>query len=212
MVSADDLVRFLQQHPDFFEQHPDLFEQLNLPHGGGGAVSLVERQVKVLRERQVANRERLAELVRVARGNDLLAARTHQLALRLLRARTKAEVRAHVETSMREDFEVSPVRFLLNDPELADPALQGLESLLAAGKPRCGHFAEAQRTALFGDFGPSIASMAIVPAGHGAVHGALVLGSEDPHRFNPAVSTDFLARIGEMIGAALARCADEPRM
>lgn len=207
MVSADDVVRFLQQHPDFFDQHPDLLEQLTLPHGGDGAVSLVERQVKVLRERQAANRERLAELVRVARGNDLLAARIHQLALRLLHARTTAEVRAHVETSMREDFEVSPTRFLLGDP-----ALQGLESLLSGGKPRCGHFAEAQRTALFGEFGQSIASMAIVPVGHGAVQGALVLGSEDPHRFNPAVSTDFLARIGEMIGAALARCADESRV
>lgn len=207
MMSADDVVRFLEQHPDFFDQQPMLLEQLNLAHGDGGAVSLIERQVKVLRERQAANRERLAELVRVARGNDQLAARMHQLALRLLHARTAAEVHAQVEASMREDFEVSPARLLLDGA-----ALQAIEPMLAAGRPRCGHFAEAQREALFGDFGRTLGSMALVPVGSGASRGALILGSEDPHRFNPAVSTDFLARIGEMIGAALARCGVEPRL
>ena len=207
MLSAEEVLRFLQEHPDFFEQHPGLLEQLRLPHGRDGAISLVERQIRVLRERQAASRERLAELIRVARGNDLLAARMHQLALRLLHARTAAEVHAQVETSMREDFEVSPARLLLDGP-----LLQTLESLLSAGRPRCGHFAEEQRTAVFGDFGSSIGSMAIVPVGSGANRGALVLGSEDPQRFNPAISTDFLARIGEMIAAALARCGIDPRL
>jgi hypothetical protein len=48
--------------------------------------------------------------------------------------------------------------------------------------------------------------MALVPIGPGATRGALILGSADADRFNPAVSTDFLVRIGEMISAALSRC------
>lgn len=207
MVSADDVVRFLEQHPDFFDQHPQLLEQLNVPHGGNGAISLVERQVKVLRERQAVSRERLAELVRVARGNDLLAARIHKLTLRLLHARSADDVRVQVETSMREDFEVAPCKVLL-----AGETPDGVETLLSAGRPRCGHFAEAQRTALFGADGLQIESMALVPIGAGATRGALLLGSADPDRFSPAISTDFLARIGEMIEAALARCGVEPRV
>jgi hypothetical protein len=54
--------------------------------------------------------------------------------------------------------------------------------------------------------------MAIVPIGSGASQGALLLGSEDADRFNPAMSTDFLARIGEMTGAALGRAGLEPRV
>jgi len=203
MSSADDVVEYLKQHPDFFDTHPELLEHLHVPHGGNGTVSLVERQLKVLRERQAASRERLAELVRVARNNDQLAERIHKLTLRLLHARSATDVRSQVEVSMREDFEVTPAHLLV------DGASQGqIEALLSSGKPRCGHFSEAQRKAFFGDEGAKLASMALVPIGPGATRGALVLGSEDADRFNPAVSTEFLARIGEMIGAALARCSD----
>jgi len=201
MSSADDVAQYLKQHPGFFDAHPELLENLHVPHGGNGTVSLVERQLKVLRERQAASRERLAELVRVARNNDQLAERIHKLTLRLLHTRTAADVCAQVEASMREDFDVAPTQLVL-EPEKRPM----LESLLSAGKPRCGHFSEAQRKSLLGDSGASIASMAIIPLGPGATLGALVLGSTDADRFNPAVSTDFLARIGEMISAALTRC------
>ena len=52
MSSADDVAQYLKQHPDFFDSHPELLEHLHVPHGGNGTVSLVERQLKVLRERQ----------------------------------------------------------------------------------------------------------------------------------------------------------------
>ncbi|MFM7396354.1 MAG: DUF484 family protein [Gammaproteobacteria bacterium] len=207
MSNADDVAQYLKQHPDFFDSHPELLEHLHVPHGGNGTVSLVERQLKVLRERQAASRERLAELVRVARNNDQLADRIHKLTLRLLHAKTSSEVCTQVETSMREDFDVTPA-YLALDAERRPL----LESLLSAGKPRCGHFPEAQRKSLLGEEGASIASMALVPIGPGATLGALLLGSTDVDRFNPAVSTDFLARIGEMIAAALIRCGNGPRV
>jgi uncharacterized protein YigA (DUF484 family) len=201
MSSADDVANYLKNHPDFFDSHPELLERLHVPHGGNGTVSLVERQLKVLRERQAASRERLAELVRVARNNDQLAERIHKLTLRLLHTKTTSEVRAQVETSMREDFDVTPAQLVLDHDKRAL-----LESLLSSGKPRCGHFSENQRKSLLGETGERIASMALVPIGPGATRGALILGSADADRFNPAVSTDFLVRIGEMISAALARC------
>lgn len=207
MVSADDVARYLQQHPDFFEQHPQLLEELNLPHGGNGTISLVERQLKVLRERQAAGRERLAELVRVARSNEALTERVHKLALRLLHAHSVDEVRSQIETSMREDFAVTHLRLVLEGASLAE-----LESLLSSGKPRCGHFSLAQRQAVFGESGEALESMAIVPMGPGATHGVLLLGSLDPDRFNPAMSTDFLVRISELTGAALGRASLERRV
>jgi uncharacterized protein YigA (DUF484 family) len=63
-----------------------------------------------------------------------------------------------------------------------------------------------QRRTVFGDDAESIASMALVPIGPAASLGALALGSIDSERFTPAMSTDFLARMGELLGAALLRC------
>jgi uncharacterized protein YigA (DUF484 family) len=206
MLEAKAVKEYLEAHPEFFDDHPHLLETLTVPHAhSGGAVSLVERQVKVLRERQAASRERLAELVRVARDNESLTGRVHHLALRLLRARTASDVEAQVMASMHEDFAVTPVRLLHRAPDTA-----GLESVWSAGRPRCGHFAEQQRTALFGAEAAELRSMAVIPLGAGATRGVLALGSLDADRFNPGISTDFLLRIGELVAAALARCGVEP--
>ena len=101
MPSPQDVKTFLEEHPDFLVEHPDLLETLQVPHGlDGPAVSLVERQVQVLRDRQVESRQRLAELVRNARDNETLVGRVHALALRLLHARDRVHV---VALHLRED-------------------------------------------------------------------------------------------------------------
>jgi uncharacterized protein YigA (DUF484 family) len=59
-------------NPEFFERHQALLARLRLPHSrGGSTISLVERQIEVMRERHAALEAKLAELVRVARDNDV---------------------------------------------------------------------------------------------------------------------------------------------
>jgi len=205
MSKADDVAQYLKQHPDFFDLHPELLEHLRIPHGGNGTVSLVERQLKVLREQQAAGRRRLAELVHIARNNDQLVDRIHKLTLRLLHAKTLSDVCTQVETSMREDFNLTSICLALDTERRSL-----LESLLLTGKPRCDHLPEEHRKFLLGEEGVSIASMALVPIGPGATLGALILGSTDVDRFDPATSTEFLARIGEIVYAALTRCGNGP--
>lgn len=210
MSQADDVAKYLASHPDFFDQHPELLEHLHVPHiAGSAAISLVERQVKLLREKQAASRERLAELVRVARSNDLLTERIHALCLRLLQGKSLADVETQIALSMREDFDVNPARLFLSSPDTAS-VLREATTLLSGGKPRCGHFSDAQRSLFFGDAGAEVRSMAIVPIGPGASLGVLALGSHDTERFPPGVSTDFLARVGELITATVRRCSAPP--
>jgi len=202
MPNAVEVIEFLQRNPRFLDEHPELLEHLVMNHDtGSGAVSLLERQIKVLRERQAASRERLADLVRVGRDNDATASRMHALTLRLLRAVDESALIESIHTSLREDFDIVSVKLLLGPAADAE-----LEALLASGKPRCGHFGIASRRAVFADEGESIQSMALIPLGPGATLGALGLGSIDKDRFTPALSTEFLARLGELIGAAFERC------
>ena len=65
---------YLAAHPDFFERHSTLLSSLHLPHASGGAVSLVERQVSVLRQKELKLQRQLRELLNVARENDTLRA------------------------------------------------------------------------------------------------------------------------------------------
>ena len=198
----EQVVEFLKQHPDFLQEHPEVLDQLALHHDtGDGAVSLMERQIKVLRERQSANREKLAEWVRVGRDNDAIAERMHRFTLALIPAHNEADLVTRVHASLRTDFDIVSARLLLGPTVRSD-----IEALLPAARTRCGHFALEQRRVVFGDEADSIASMALVPIGPEASLGAMALGSIDAERFTPAMSTDFLARMGELLGAVLLRC------
>src|ERR1700678_1736498 len=98
---------YLQSHPDFFERNAALLAKLRLPHmrDSGATVSLVERQVEVLRERNQALERKLKELVEVARANDALSERIHRLTQRLFGARSLPETIGAAEASLREDFD-----------------------------------------------------------------------------------------------------------
>src|SRR5215468_10055798 len=87
------VAEYLQTYPDFFERNSPLLVKLRLPHlrNAGSTVSLVERQVEVLRERNQALERKLKELVDVARANDALADRIHRLSQRLIRAPSMLE-------------------------------------------------------------------------------------------------------------------------
>ena len=84
-----------------------------------------------------------------------------------------------------------------------DPNLKSFETLFASGKPRCGQARDSQREFLFGSDANDIGSIALVPLGEKGSVGLLAIGSTDRDRFHPGMSTEFLARMGDLIADAL---------
>ena len=211
--------RYLQQNPEFFENHLQLLARLRLPHArGSSTISLVERQVEVLRERYTGLEQKLADFVTVARANDAVAEKLHRFTRRLLRAQTRQAAIEQLEASLREDFDsFHSVLVLIGADDTAVPErfvrrvaaddanLKSFESLFTSGKPRCGQARDSQREFLFAADAPDIGSVALVPLGdHGSL-GLLALGSTDRDRFHPGMSTDFLARLADLISDVLSR-------
>ena len=121
--------RYLTLNPDFFERHQPLLARMRLPHmRTGSTVSLVERQVEVLRDQKTDADRRLAEFIAVARANDHLAERIHRFTRRLLRAPTAASALTALEASLREDFDAFHSVLLLTSPvaSLANVELRAL--------------------------------------------------------------------------------------
>ncbi len=71
-------------------------------------------------------------------------------------------------------------------------------------RPRCGQIRDSQRDFLFGAGTVEIGSAALVPLGRELGFALLAIGSPDAQRFHPAMSTDFLARIGDLVSEAVA--------
>jgi len=216
-TEEETIAAYLQRHPEFFERHQALLARLKLPHTrGGSTISLVERQIEVLREKLAGLEGKLAELVRVARANDAISERLHRFTRRLVRAVPRAESIPRIEAGLREDFDAfQAVLVLVDAPQTAplprfvrtvsadDPNLKSFESLFASGKPRCGQARDSQREFLFGPEGLEMASVALVPLGDKGSVGLLALGSADRDRFHPGMSTEFLAHMAELIADSL---------
>jgi uncharacterized protein YigA (DUF484 family) len=220
-VSEQAVQDYLEAHPDFFERHSALLSQLELPHGAGGAVSLVERQISMLRQKELKLGRQLKDLIEVARANDLLAAKIHELTLQLLEARDLQSCVACVEEAMRSGFGADhSVLVLFGDAVMfddidagrffrvvdrTDTALGPFETFLKSKGPRCGQVRDSQRDFLFRDDAAEIGSVALVTLGNKAEIGFLAIGSADADRFHPGMSIDFLARVGDLIARALQR-------
>ncbi len=221
-VDESAVASYLAATPEFFDRHAQLLAKIRLPdtRGTGTTVSLLERQVEVLRERNRQLEHKVKEFVDVARENDALGGRVLSMARRLIAAAGRADVIGAIESALREDFDagqsvlvLTPVgapagvaesRFLRVVASDA-PELKSFETLFSSGKPRCGQLRDSQREFLFGGDASEVGSVALVPLGPKGNLGLLACGSHDAHRFNPTMSTDFLAHIGELIAAALAR-------
>lgn len=212
------VAQYLAGHPDFFDRHAALLAQLRLPHvrGDGTTVSLVERQVDVLREKTRELELRLRTLVDNGRANDQLAEKIHRLSKRLIHARDPAARLVAIEAALREEFDAREFVIVLtkHNPALAearhlrfaapdDPGIRSFETLFTSGKPRCGRVRDSQRDFLFPSQDAAVGSVALVPLGAGGSVGLLAIASPDADHFNPTMSTDFLARIGELIATAL---------
>ena len=216
--TADAVAAYLRTHPDFFDGRESLLAELELPHGSRGSVSLVERQVALLRERNIDTRRRLNELLRNARSNHRIFEQTLEITGSLLEAEELATLLRRFEDGVVEGFELDAVRLSVvarePQPQAVHAALPVLEAgdaeatiggLLRSGRIVCGVLREAELAFLFPDAQGSVASAAVLPV---AVPGGtlvVALGSSDPRHFGPDMGTLFLRFLGETLGRLATR-------
>lgn len=220
-ISETAVYDYLKENPDFFERHSALLGSLRLPHVSGGTVSLVERQVSVLRQKDLKLERKLKELLDVARANDLLAEKIHRLSLSLIQARHLRKTLEETEAALRTAFSADhSILMLFDDPsrfddidvgrffrvmERKDKALKPFATFLKSDSPRCGQVRDVQRDFLFGKDSDEVGSVALVPLGKKSELGFLAIGSVDADRFHPGMSIDFLTRLGELVAEAIRR-------
>ncbi|MGI9290435.1 MAG: DUF484 family protein [Gammaproteobacteria bacterium] len=219
-MDEDQVADYLQSHPDFFERHQNLLTTIRIPHRTGGAVSLVERQVSSLRKKNLQLERKLRDLLEVAESNDQLAGKVHKLATRLLAAGTRAQAVGVAEELLRSSFNAENAVLVLFESNMVgefdtesrflrlveknDPAMSPFRTFIEGATARCGLIRDAQRDFLFGPDAEEVGSAALVPLGENVSTGFLAIGSRDAEYFHPGKSMDFLSRLGDLLGCALA--------
>lgn len=215
--SESQLLAMLRKNLDILKRHPELLSELEIPHQAGGAASLIERQVSVLRENLKSTEKRLRRLMDIARDNERLSKSRHRIAINLLGAHDLTDVISVVLDELKNELkaEHAEIRLISDDATLnqkypslfvspSSPELNVFSTMLKHKNPVCGRSSEEQKLFLFGEQSSEVGSAAVIPLVSGANLGLLGLGGRDPDRFQTTMGTDFLSQIGELVSAALA--------
>ena len=209
-LTADQIKDYLKNNPDFFIEYPDLIELIHLPHKSGAAVSLIERQVSTLRERNQEMRERINLLLEAAKTNDKLFEKTKRLIISLLEADDLSTLVDTLSESLGTDFQVEFHSLILFGDQQALPACNtkvvGMDqansqigTLLRTNRPISGVLGSEELSFLFEDQAADVGSVAAVPLSHGSIFGIIAIGNSDPNYYRSSMGTLFLSYIGDAL-------------
>lgn len=212
-MKPEEVAGWLKEHPEFFEQYADLLSEIYIPHPHGGrAIPISERQTLTLREKNKQLEGKLREVILFGEENDAISEKVHRISVALVAASDMRGTLNAVYMNLREDFAVPHVALRawrasrhVDLPEFAavSDALKGFAGALA--HPHCSGHAAVDSLSLFGEAGAHLRSFSYMPLRDTETFGVLALASEDPQRFYPEMGTLYLQRLGELVGAAIAR-------
>ncbi len=192
---------FLGKHPEFFLRYPQFTARLQLPHETKGTASLVEHQIRILREQLVIERQRLLRFIDRARDYEAIMQRFHQLVLKLISTPDLPGLEKVLCRTLQQDFDTPAVAFKLFRREEAPT--EGLIGELIAFSERehafCGALPKGWDRLLFASQEQPILSAALIPIRSHHRAGVLAIGSPDPRRFTQEMNTDYLDRLGAVV-------------
>lgn len=229
-ANEEELAGYLLENPGFFLRHAEVLADARVPDPHAGrAISLQERQLDVLRQKNEAVQQELAALMRTAQDNNTIADRLNQWTRQLLLVRDAIEMPLRIVDGLQQIFSVPSVamRIWHLDPDARrridalDIQPAHFEAVDAStlrmtndlGTPYCGLRGDIAQARWLDDGGVHIRSVALLSLRSGAnpdAFGLIVMGSPDPDRFQAGMGTEFLERIAQTASAALTRLTASP--
>ena len=219
-ITESAVATWLEAHPDFFEGRDSLLLKMNLPHAhstnNGEAVSLVERQVSLLRERNLETRKQLEELLKSAKRNNEIFIKSQRLVLSLLEARDSTTFFKALEASFKREFKSDAYSLLIfsdyanqinhftsSIPE--ESASQFIGSLIKSKEPFLGVLRPEAQDFLFRHASTKVKSAAVLSVRHRRQIALLAIGNSDPNYFSPGMGTLFIGFIADVLARLLPR-------
>ena len=214
-MKSEEIAQYLQDHPQFFEEHAELMSHMVIPHPHGGrTISITERQMLSLRDKNRQIESKMNELLQFGEENDSISEKMHRLGVAMIAAASFQSVLHTLNFHLRDDFSIPHVALRLWDrpadteelPEFADVSAELQAFAETLGQLYCGSTSGFETSSWFGEASRQVRSQALIAMRNGGgTIGMIALGSEDAQRFYAGMGTLYLERLGEMASAALAR-------
>ncbi len=208
---------YLQSNPGFFERHENALLNLKLAHPTEDQViSLMDRQVIALREKNDDLNKQFADLIENAKENQLLSERFHDITVCLLSLSGVDELNSVFAEKLKQDFDVQYARSKISNSDKTDSLFcspkdetyRYFVDRLSPNLSLCDNrLPQGKLEFLFDDDATQVQSCALIPiVSEQGIDGILALGSTDAGRFTLDMATSYLDRLGQLLGAFVSRC------
>ena len=202
-LDPKDVELFLLDNLDFFESRESLVGELKFKHSSASAASILERQVKKLREEHKNLMDLLSSFMKTASTNEDLFNKSKDLTLKILDSVTKQEIINVVESSFSNDFKVDKCSFEF----YKNNEIQEIENITGLsfhkGAIHCGSFSSEKMNVLFKD--ESIQSMVVAVVVIKNEIGLLKIGSFDRAKYLGDEDTTFIQYIRDILEVKLTK-------
>lgn len=208
---------YLKANPEFFTGRDALLLKMKIPHKQKGAISLVERQVDTMRERQNKARKQLSDFVASAEQNKEIFDKSRKLILDLIAANRSIDFFAALEKSLKRDFGCKAYALITFGPRprqinhyvtrvTAESAREYVGALMRAKEPTLGVLRPEEQDFLFRHQSEKVKSAAVLAVKERNKQLALLaIGNSDAHYFSPEMDTLFLGFIADTLAKLLPR-------
>ncbi len=219
-LAEEQLVRdYLIQNPDFFQRNQDIFQAINISHDSGKAISLVERQVNLIREHNKELSTQIEHILSTAKDNAALMEKTNRLVLNLIKAKDLNSLIKALNVSLKSDFSTEFFSLTLIDEGAINSktaanlvsksdAEDNIGAMITAKKALCGVRTSKEVKLLFGKQADNIGSVIALPLKNTSTFGVLALGHSDSEFYSEDIGTVFIDYIGDLLNVLIPQHMD----
>lgn len=218
------VAEYLAINPGFFTDRDNLLEKMSLPHQQGGAVSLVERQVAILRDRHKSTKNQLDTLMNAARRNNEIFDKCQRLVLSLIESKDSGAFFDALESSFKRDFNCHAYSLIIfgDDPEQINhftsrvpltSAKAYVNDFLKSRNPTLGVLSSTEQDFLFSHANTKVKSAAVLPIKTRSINAdstfentqiaLLSIGSDEENDFHASMDTLFIGFVADVIARLL---------
>ena len=215
-VDIKDVRSFLRNHPDFFDNNSDILETMVIHHKTDGAISIVERHLQKLQEKNKLLNEKLNHLIENADQNQKIFESVMTLTLKMLSAHDLKSFLDILSDSFKNDFKLEFYSLILFDEDISvdHPIVvstsqieleEKIPRLISLKEPIGGQFSSEDFHALFNHSDQTNNSAAICKIGQEIPLGFLAIGSSDHSLYHESDSRYFLSHLSNLISQSLVK-------
>ena len=214
-LSEGQVLDYLESNPDFFNRNEEALSRVVLQHNSGDAASIIERQIKTLRNRNQKIDTQVSEMISVAKLNEEIFSKIRALCTSMIEIETWQQLNeslaTHFLTNFKADYILCNIEESSSTQSLDHIKFEEIriaESFKTGTEPLCLQLREEEMHDLFGSIhkkGQGAESVLIIPFGSRNRKGFLSVGSKDPLRFNNKMETMFASFISSLLGRVIRR-------